>query len=199
MARLAPYSNMDVFSHGLWAAALAKIFNLKQKKVKVNAWMAAFWGAFPDVFAFAPVFIWLGYQFFFGNFDFGALGSPEHMEPSQPDTLPIFRLTNFLYSLTHSLFIFVAVFLIIWIIWRRPRYSMFGWLLHILIDIPTHNYQFYPTPFLWPFSEWKFDGFSWAEPWFLICNFSALIIVWGFILRGKRKVKLKNREAVAQA
>jgi hypothetical protein len=188
---------MDVFSHGLWAAALAKIFNLKQEKVKINAWSAAFWGAFPDVFAFAPVFIWLGYQFFFGNFDFGQLGGPDGMEPSQPDTLPIFRLTHFLYSLSHSLFIFAVVFLIIWIIWRRPRYSMFGWLLHILIDIPTHNYEFYPTPFLWPFSEWKFNGFAWADPWFMLVNFSALLTVYILVRRRARRKMALGKKAVA--
>jgi hypothetical protein len=185
---------MDVFSHGLWAAALAKFINFK-KRQKINVWLTAFWGVLPDVFSFAPVFIWLGYQWLFGSFDFSVLKNPEHMEPSSADTLPIFQLTNFLYNLTHSFTGFVMGFMIMWLIWQRPRYSVFGWLIHILIDVPSHSYKFYPTPAFWPFSAWKFDGFSWANPWFILVNYAALAIVWGaFLLREKLNFSLFQRE-----
>jgi len=41
--------------------------------------------------------------------------------------------------------------------WARP------WLLHLLIDIPTHSRErLAPRPF-WPLSRWAYDGFSWAD------------------------------------
>jgi hypothetical protein len=146
------------------------------------------------VFAFAPVFIWLAYQLIFGSFDFSQFGNSNQMEPSPHDTLPIFKLTQLLYSLSHSLLAFGIVFLIMFLVFRRIRYSVFGWLFHILIDIPTHSYQFYPTPFLWPFSDWKFNGLSWATPWFMIFNLTALAVVWGTILWNGRKSGLRKRE-----
>ena len=71
---------------------------------------------------------------------------------------------------------------------------MLGWGLHILIDIPTHSYQFYPTPLLWPVSSWKFNGFSWTTPWFIIVNYLAILLVYAllYILRKRRRQKIKN-------
>lgn len=180
---------MDILSHTLWAGVIARFINFKKKK-PMSVWLTAFWGVLPDFFAFTPMFVWLGFQFLFGDFDFSKLSGPEHMEPSQPDTLFIFRLTNFLYSVSHSLSVFILVFAIMWLIFRRPRYSVFGWLIHILIDIPTHNYKFYPTPFLWPFSDWKFDGFSWADPWFLFFNYLAILLAW-LLIKWKSKIDKK--------
>jgi len=177
---------MDVFSHGLWAAALAKIVNFRKKK-PMSVWLTAFWGVFPDVFAFAPAFVWLFYKYFTGGINPSLFPKPGEMEPVAMDTLPIMKLTHFLYNLTHSLLAFAVVFLIMLLIFRRIRWSAFGWLFHIIIDIPTHSYKFFPTPFLWPFSNWKFDGISWANPWFMLFNVLMLGVVWLAILLGKRK------------
>lgn len=183
---------VDVFSHGLWAGALAKIVNFKKER-KINVWLTAFWGVFPDVFAFAPMFIWMILNLIFGNFNFSEFHKPDNMEPVQPDTLPIFQLTHLLYNLTHSLLAFGVIFLIMFLIFRWPRWSILGWLFNIIIDIPTHSYKFFPTPFLWPFSDWKFDGISWAAPWFMILNYSVLAVVWIILfLRQKKNQCLEN-------
>jgi len=72
---------------------------------------------------------------------------------------------------------------------KRVPFELLGWLLHILIDIPTHSYSFYPTPFLWPISQFKFDGISWAIPWFMIANYSALALVFlSLFLINKRRL-----------
>ncbi|SRR3989339_385847 len=178
---------MDVFSHGLWAAALAKIINFKKKK-PIKVWLTAFWGVFPDVFAFTPLFAWIAFRAISGNFNVADF-NPAEMEPASPDTLLIFKLTNLLYNLTHSLLVFAIIFLIMFLIFRRARWSTLGWLFHIIIDIPTHSYKFFPTPFLWPFSDWKFDGIVWANPWFLFFNYSLLGIIWLAIWRGRKKLK----------
>ena len=175
---------MDIFAHGLWAGAADKAVNKKAKK-PLNVRLAAFWGVFPDLFAFTSGFVWLFGNLIFGDMSFADLPRPGEIEPAPQDTLPIFRLTSMLYSTSHSAIIFLIVFGVVFLIFRRPIWELGGWFIHILLDIPTHSYQFYPTPFLWPLSGWKFDGFSWGTPWFLILNYSAIIIVYWFLRRKK--------------
>ena len=177
---------MDIFAHGLWAGAAAKGINKKLEK-PLKVWTATLWGVLPDILSFAPVFVWLFLNIAFGDMSFGDLPRPDATEPATRDTLPIFRATSFLYSVSHSAVLFFAIFGLVFLILRRPVWEMGGWLIHILIDIPTHSYKFYPTPFLWPFSEWKFDGFSWGQPWFLAVNYLAIVVVY-ILLRKKSTI-----------
>ena len=177
---------MDIFAHGLWAGAAYKAVNKKAKK-PLNVRLAGFWGVFPDLFAFTLGFAWLFGNLIFGDMSFTDLPRPDSVEPAPQDTLPIFRLTSMLYSISHSAIIFLIVFGVVFLILRRPLWELGGWFIHILLDIPTHSYQFYPTPFLWPLSGWKFDGFSWGTPWFLILNYLAIIIAY-WLLRRKKVV-----------
>ncbi|MFY9462265.1 MAG: hypothetical protein WAP51_03640 [Candidatus Sungiibacteriota bacterium] len=174
---------MDIVSHGLWAGAAYKAINLKREKA-LNVWLAAAWGVFPDLFAFTVPFLWLFWHLFLGDFNLSDLPRPHEVEPVKPDTLPIFQLASMLYNFSHSVIVFLLVFGVMYIILRRPVWEMGGWLLHIIMDIPTHTYQFFPTPFLWPISGREFSGFSWATPWFLILNYSTLLIA--YILLRKR-------------
>lgn len=177
---------MDIFAHGLWAGAAYKAINQKSKR-PLSVKLAAFWGVFPDLFAFTVGFSWLFWNLAFGGLSFADLPRPGEVEPAPQDALPIFRLTSLLYSISHSAIIFFIVFGIVLLIFRRPIWEIGGWLVHILLDIPTHSYQFYPTPFLWPLSGWKFDGFSWGTPWFLILNYSAIIVAY-LLLRNRKKL-----------
>lgn len=171
---------MDIFAHGLWTGAAYKLANKKTAK-PLNVKLAIFFGVLPDLFAFAIPFVWFVFNFIVGSINFSNLPRPENMEPAPHDTLPIINLTHLLYSFSHSLIIFLIIFSLAYLILRRPAWEMFGWLGHILIDIPTHNYKFYPTPFLWPISKIEVNGFSWASPWFLAINY-FLIIAFYFIL-----------------
>lgn len=177
---------MDVFSHGLWTGAIYKTINNKKQK-PLNVWKAVVWGVFPDIFSFAPLFIWLFYGIIFGNLSFSDFPRPEATEPASRDALPIFALTSALYSISHSLLIFLIVFGLARLVFKRPIWEMGGWFFHILIDIPTHSYKFYPTPFLWPISSIELNGFSWANPRFMILNYSAIIIVYLLLWRNRRK------------
>ena len=97
----------------------------------------------------------------------------------------------------HSLNIFAIISFVIYLTFkylkargltaRRMPWEMGGWLLHILIDIPTHSYQFYPTPLCWPISGWKFNGFSWGNAYFLAVNYFALGVIY-FLLRKKKRI-----------
>ena len=179
---------MDILSHGLWAALLGKLYRLKTKE-KLNLWWAFLWGMFPDLFAFTPGFAWIVWMVTFGRLSFSDL---PFREPAVQNGLPILKLTSFLYSVSHSLVIFIIVLLVIMLIRKYLLnlkqilpIAMLGWALHILADIPTHSYRFYPTPFLWPISSFKINGFSWAQPWFMILNYSLMIIL--FLVLWKKK------------
>lgn len=175
---------MDIFSHGLWAGAAYKAINKRVKK-PLNVLLAGFWGIFPDLFAFTIPFVWLFWNLIFGGLNFSDIPRPEEVEPVQKDVFPVFRLASMLYSISHSAIIFLAVFGIIYLVFRRPIWELGGWFIHIIFDIPTHSYKFYPTPFLWPFSDWTFNGFSWGTLRFLIPNYAAIIIIY-LLLRNKK-------------
>ncbi|MFA5934127.1 MAG: hypothetical protein WC795_02820 [Candidatus Paceibacterota bacterium] len=189
---------MDILAHGLWVAALAKGANVKIKEEKKPsvAW-AAFWGVFPDLFAFTLPFAVLILNIIFGSIKLSQIHFP--FQGLRIGAEWAFQYTPYLYQISHSLVIFSAVFLIVWLIRKRVPWVMFGWALHILIDIPTHAQGFYLTPFLWPVSEYRFThGIRWSEQWFMIVNYSSLLLVYGYFLinKSKNKIQVENHPKV---
>ncbi|MFA4872811.1 MAG: hypothetical protein WC659_02650 [Patescibacteria group bacterium] len=200
---------MDTLAHGLWAAAAAKSYNLTKhqsnnsalirvmgsrddlrKSAAVSPWLAAFWGFFPDLFAFSIPFAWLILGPLFGD-SVPRIGPPAPHAPSPAATHWTVQLATLLYNYSHSLFVFFLCLAFIWIIYKRIPWEIGGWFLHILSDIPTHSFAFYPTPFLWPFSEWKFNGIAWATSWFMILNYASLSLL-SLLLYIARKRKQKR-------
>jgi len=205
---------MDTISHGLWAGAVAKGVNLKFAKKIKPGWMAL-WGVFPDIFAFAPVVIWMLWQMFYNGVDFDDVPRPETMTPEARNTFFVFRLTRVLYHMSHSLIIFLALFFLVWMFHRYrlrrkkkseeatlkdtrrqtyrcpPYWEMTGWFIHIITDIPTHSATFYPTLFLWPLSDWCFDGVSWGNLPFIITNYTSLLVVY-VLLKVVRRMMIKR-------
>lgn len=168
---------MDIISHTLWSVAAYKTLNNKAKRPRFHLGWAAFWGVFPDLFAFSVPFLWLGWNFLTGGLSRSMLPTPGVHEPAQLSSLPVFQLAQKLYNVSHSAVVFFVVFLLAYAIFKKPVWEMGGWLGHILIDVPTHSYRFYPTPVFWPISTAKLNGISWAQPWFLLLNYSALAVV----------------------
>lgn len=181
---------MDIVSHGIWAALTAKSANQKLDKSKNRKFLKArwfiFWGIFPDLLGFTIFFAWLFGGLIFGSLDFSNLPSPETFEPAGSDTSWILRLTSLNYNLGHSFFVFFAIFALLALIRRRLVWEISGWFLHIIIDIPTHSYAFYPTPFLWPVSDWKVNGFSWANPWFMVFNYFLITVVYLLLTKSRK-------------
>ena len=175
---------MDIISHALWSGALFKSINIKLKKKKFNFWQAAFWGIFPDIFAFViPFFIFLIIIISQEGFNITNLGTIIQSPPYS-------SIIGMLYNISHSLIIFSVVFLIVWLIFRKPIWIMLGWLLHILIDIPTHIIGHFPTPMFWPISTFKINGLIyWREPLFMIIDILLLTIVYWMILTKEKKKK----------
>jgi hypothetical protein len=50
------------------------------------------------------------------------------------------------------------------------------------MDIPTHTSDFFPTHFLYPLSNVHVNGMSWGSPWFMLLNYSVLLIIYGFLI-----------------
>lgn len=161
---------MDIISHFLWTYAL--LFKTKYKL------KAAIFGVLPDILAFGAYFI---YNIFTLSFHFG-----------KPELSSIPNYVFIVYSFTHSLVIFFAVMFLIYLITKKIYFYMFGWLVHILIDIPSHTRDFFPTPFLWPISNFHVSGVSWANPIYMIVNYSLLCLIYGYLFINFRKKNKKR-------
>ena len=162
---------MEIVAHGLWAAAAA-ITAKRSAKIRVHVGWTVWWTAFPDVLAFGPPLaagLWL------------RLTGTHGTGPPDGHALPHVHIGLPLYPAGHSLIVFLAVFGLVTILTRRIVYEMLGWLMHILIDIPTHSFSYYATRFLWPVSEYRIDGIAWGTPWFWAATYAALVLVY-FVL-----------------
>jgi len=167
---------MDIASHGLWVAAALG------RKSKKDFWTAFFFGLAPD--ALSVGIFWISV---FLGFDGRPNFKDGHLYASM---LP--QYLQMLYNATHSLVIFAVIFMIIWVILKRPYWLLSAWGIHILIDIPTHSEKFFPTPFLWPVNDYKVFSLSWSDPRIFIPNLILLAIVygwWGFSWRKNNKHK----------
>jgi len=160
-------ANMDFISHGLWGGVA---FGRKNKK---SFWLSFIFGIAPDVLAFGLFFA----QRFLGSGNF--FGGP-------PDPRIIPQYVYSIYSVTHSFLIFGTAFLLIWLIFKHPIWEMGAWGLHIALDIFTHSSRFFPTPFLWPLSDFKVNGIGWGSPVIFFPNVGVLAILYTWFLVYKK-------------
>jgi len=152
--RLNRQINMDILAHGLWTYAI----NRRPTNQRKWKWLILV-GVFPDL-------VWLPYTAW-------QLVTTGHL---------VFSMG--IYHWTHSLVIWAAASMILWL-WRRPwGWLTWPWALHIIIDIPGHRDML--TPFLWPVSNFAFHGWwDWLSwPW-LTATYIGLAIAVGFISRQK--------------
>ena len=174
---------MEIVAHSLWAAAAA-ITAKRSTKVRVHVGWTVWWAAFPDVLAFGPMVaagLWLRLA---GDPSAGGHG------------LPRVHIGLPLYPAGHSLIVFLLVFGITTILARRIVFEMLGWLMHILIDIPTHSLDYYATRFLWPVSDYRIDGIAWWTPWFWAATYGALGVAWFVIWRKGWILPVRQGEGV---
>lgn len=169
---------MDILSHGLWGGIA---FGRRNKK---KFWLSFLFGILPDLLSFGPFFVLI----FLSLRPWPKFRIEE--PPNVPDQIPSFVYQ--IYSITHSLIIFAAIFLLLYFIFKRPVFEFLAWGFHILLDIFTHSYAFFPTPFLWPFSDFQINGYPWASLEIFIPNILTLLVLylWFFVLK---KHKFKNK------
>ncbi|MEK6983972.1 MAG: hypothetical protein AABX33_05340 [Nanoarchaeota archaeon] len=161
---------MDIFAHGLWSYA---IFHKKK-----YVWLASLFGVLPDILSFGIVFI------------INLLNGGLNRGPPAISSLPKWLFAA--YNMTHSLVVFITAFVLIYLATKKWFWPLTAWGIHVLIDIPTHSFRFFPTPFLWPLLDYKFDGISWATPWFMVINYSSLLIVFVLIAYFNPRLKIRK-------
>ena len=162
---------MDIFAHSLWTGLIFR----KTKKI----WWPIFFSVAPDIFSNG---IYLAISVVRGVSIIDS--SREHLNPVRPEIIPI------LYSITHRLVIFAIVFLIVWLILKKPWWALGAWGIHILIDIPGHSAKFFATPFLYPLSSLAVDSsMNWGNSYILFINYSilAILYLWIFLFKNRRK------------
>jgi hypothetical protein len=82
------------------------------------------------------------------------------------------------YRLLHSFFTAGLIYLLIFLFNKKYRFLVFPYVLHILIDIPTHNGRF-ATRFLYPLSNVAIQGYSYIHhSWIWVANFVILVILY---------------------
>lgn len=180
---------MDGPSHIFWTWAVS--VKIKEKYIKtLNIKLAVFWGIFPDLFAFGLPILLIISEVLTGKISISDIPGLEKIEPPQNGFASVLQNISLLYSFSHSLIILSAAFIIIaGILFLKQKISrktaasiipweLGGWLLHILIDIPTHSSAFFSTPFLWPISNFRISGIAWSTPWLLALNYLAIIFVY---------------------
>lgn len=167
---------MDIISHGLWGSIT---FGRHNKK---SFWLSFFLGIGPDFFAFGLFFLSV----------IAGLASRPDFSHEPPHARDIPSYIYHLYNISHSLVVFIAVFFLIWAIRRRPLWEFLAWGLHILLDIPTHSYQFFPTPFLWPLSGFQVNGIPWSRPEIFVPNVILLVGIYGWFFVKKRIGRTKK-------
>jgi hypothetical protein len=163
---------MDIVSHGLWGAiALGR-------RSRGSFWTAFLFGIAPDLFSFGLLF---ANGLLLHGLDFlQNLGR-------RPDPGLIPAYVYHLYNATHSLVVFAAVFALVWLARRKPLLEMGAWGLHVAMDIFTHSDAFFPTPFLWPISDARFDGMPWNQPLIYVPNLLLLALLYAWFFYKKRK------------
>ncbi|MBN2567320.1 hypothetical protein JXB02_04520 [Candidatus Woesearchaeota archaeon] len=146
---------MDTFAHLLWTLLVFRRSD--------NLGLALAFGVLPDLASWGVTMVY---------------GIAKRIPLGKPDLARVPRWSHVLYGLTHSVFVWAVVFVLLWAFSGRIPYYTLAWLLHLAIDIPTHSRDFLPTPFLWPLSDWAFPGISWGQKWFMGLNWGALTIAY---------------------
>tara|TARA_B100001123_G_scaffold139812_1_gene162463 strand:- start:1828 stop:2313 length:486 start_codon:yes stop_codon:yes gene_type:complete len=160
---------MDTLSHALWGKGL---FGYRKYR-----WYSFLFGALPDLFSFGIYFI---HSIFFSS-------SPVMGRPTRSE---IPEWVYSLYDISHSLVIASIIIFIAYKINKEFAFPMLAWPAHIILDFFTHSIEFFPTPILWPISDFKFDGIPWSNPIIFFTN--VLLIFLLFIYRRKKSNSLKK-------
>ncbi len=182
---------MDILAHMIWTNYGARPINKKLKEknketLKVGWTMA--WSIFPDILAFGvPAFLAFIEMIFSGNFSILTFMNEHNIFGGT-----FVSWSPMLYSIGHSIVIWFIVFGLVWLVRGKPFIMLYGWLFHICIDIFSHSITHYPTPFLFPLSNYHFPyGVSWRDTNFIIINYSLIVIVGVYIFIKNKKAKKK--------
>lgn len=163
---------MDELAHALWGYGI-----LNKSR---HPWIVILFAILPDIVIFVPLML---YSLVTKSFQFGP-----------PDVSSIPSIVFVGYNITHSFITVAAVLIVIYLIKKRINLFLYAWPIHILLDIPTHTGEFFPTVFLYPLSDFYINGFNWGTKWFMALNYSLLALLFIFILVKKYMEKNKRKK-----
>ena len=168
---------MDIISHGLRGGIA---FGRKNKK---QFWLSFAFGILPDFVAFGFPVAALIFGMIFLWWSRPTISGVQN--------IPGAEYIGAIYTVSHSLVVRAAAFLLMRLIFRKPVRASFARLFHILLDIPTHSLAFYATPFLRPISNYRVNGIPRSNAVILYPDIALLIIVYG-IYRWRKYRKKKH-------
>ncbi len=151
---------MDTISHALWGKGL---FGYRKYK-----WLPLFFGAIPDLASFGIYFL------------YNLIVNPTTMKMGKPELSEIPSWVFSLYNFTHSLIIAILFIFIVYILKWDFCVSMLAWPFHIILDFFTHSIEYFPTPILWPISNYRFDGIPWSNQYIMIGNIICIFLVFNY-------------------
>ncbi len=114
-----------------------------------------------------------------------------------PPKSTISHYVHHLYNYTHSFVVFLAVFFLVWLFLKRPVWELRAWGAAYPDRYAFAFLRLFPTPVLWPLSDWKFDGWEWMAPGVLIPNFMLLSLLDAWYVRSL--LDKSNMDAQPQA
>jgi len=157
---------MDFFAHIAWSMILfGKFFNFSYL-IQIS-----FFSVLPDLLWGIPAVFYMIYFM---------LKNRKILSWKKRPTKFTKKLEN-LYNSSHSFSVMILFFFIFSIIFSQFYWPiLFGWGLHLLLDIFTHKDSIYfkQKPF-YPLSNYSVRGYIWHGHWkFLILNWSAIILVY---------------------
>jgi len=148
---------MDFISHGIWSAT---IFHNRSRY-----WLAIIFGMLPDALAFMPyLLIRVVYQGISAIF-------------VTPEAYPPWVLT--IYNTTHSLVVAGIIFYLLLFLRKDIAVLFLAWPLHIVVDIPTHSADHFPTKFLFPLSHLHYDGVHWKNWYVFAGSWAVFLLCYG--------------------
>lgn len=156
---------MDIFSHTLWGYGL---FGRKRPG------LAMFFGAMPDLISF-------------GAFTLIRLLQNQYV-PGKPPLEVIPSWCFLFYDIGHSLLIALLSLLLVYCKNRSFAFAMLAWPFHILLDIPFHTKDYFPTKLLYPLSDFSFNGIAWSQPIVWLPNLAGVILVVAYRIRSRTKI-----------
>jgi len=162
---------MDFVSHALWGGIA---FGRRTGKVFL---FAAGISLVPDLLS----------EGLFAVLHLIGIGGMPSWDLGHPNIAAYPTWAQYLYNGTHSFVLFTLAFLLIWMLARKPVWVVGAWGLHIMIDIPTHSLELFPTPFLWPLSDFKVDGVAWGHPIVFVADMLLLFAVYSLWLARKKR------------
>ncbi len=154
---------MDTLSHALWGKGL---FGYRKYR-----WFSFLFGVIPDLLSFGLYFL------------FNLLINPSPIKFGKPELSEIPEWVFMLYDFSHSLIIATLFILIVYKINKDFCFPMLAWPFHIVLDFFTHSVQYFPTPILWPISDYRFDGIPWSNKYVMLVNVVGIFLV--FVYRRK--------------